>query len=213
MALLLGKAPVVVTWAAVNRELEAKSGFMLFEKPKPASGFLLAYERLRNLALRAQAMTRTAKLRPADVIAWAQHSGATEVPPQLIQLLALASPEKPSASLPANAGDAAITARTDSAESQAIAQHDQPIPAPPTSILKKSALVKKYERDWVTIESDLGHADENDLKKVAKSSKHGYWLEGAALDWAKQNGKMLDSVAQPSASMSSLVGKIYRASD
>ena len=213
VALLLGKAPAVVTWPAVKRELEAKSGFMLFEKPKPASGFILKYERLRSLALRAQAMTRTAKLRPANVIAWAQHSGATDVPPQLIQLLKLPSPEMTGIALPAVAGDTAITARSESAESQAIAQHDQPIPAPSTSILKKSALVKKYEHVWETIETDLGHADENDLKRVAKSSKHGYWLEDAALDWAKQNGKMLDSVVQPSSSMTSIVGKIYRSAD
>lgn len=212
VALLLGKAPTVVTWAAVKRELEAKSGYMLFEKPKPASGFLLAYERLRNLALRAQAMTRAAKLKPADVIAWAQNSRATEVPPQLIQLLAPPLPEKTVTAWPANAGSAAITARTASAESQAMPKQERAAPAPSTT-LKKSALIKKYQRVWVTIETDLGHADENDLKRVAKSSKHGYWLEEAALDWARQNGKMPDSVAQPSASMASLVGKIHRSAD
>ncbi|MBG6070261.1 MULTISPECIES: hypothetical protein [unclassified Polaromonas] len=213
VALLLGKAPTVVTWAAVKRELEAKSGFMLFEKPKPASGFLLTYQRLRNLALRAQAMTRTTKLRPTDAIAWAQNSHATEVPPQLIQLLAPPSPEKTDTAWPANAGEAAITARTASAESQAMPQQDRAPTAPSKSTLKKSALVKKYERVWMTIESDLGHANENGFSKAAKASVYGQWCEEEALAWARQNGKIVESVAPPAASMASLPRKIHLMGD
>lgn len=212
VALLLGKAPAAVTWAAVKRELEAKSGFMFLEKPKPASGFLLAYQRLRNLALRAQAMTRTAKLKPADVIAWAQNSRATEVPPQLFQLLAPPSPDKSGTAFPANAGDAAITARTESAQSQTMPQPERAPPAQSTT-LKKSALVKKYERVWVTIESDLRHADENGLSKAAKASVYGQWREEEALAWARQNGKIVESVAPPAASMASLPRKLHLMGD
>ena len=211
VALLLGKAPAVVTWAAVKRELEAKSGFMLFEKPKPAAGFVLAYERLRNLALRAQAMTRTAKLRPADVIAWAQHSGATDVPPQLIHLLALPKPEKTASALPVIAEDATIPTGTESAGSEAVSQPDQPTLS--TRTLKKSALLKKYERVWVTIASDLAHSNKNGLSKAAKASAYGQWHEEGALAWARQNGKVVESVALPAASMASLPGKFHLMGD
>ena len=201
VALLLGKEPTTVTWAAVKRELEVKSGFMLFEKPKLASEFLLKYERLRNLALRAQAMTSTTKLQPADVIAWAQHSGATEVLPQLMQLLALP--------LPVIAQDAAISTKNENSGLQASAQHDQPILRSSVLTLKKSALIKKYLRVWMTIESDLTHSNKNGLSKAAKASGYGQWLEQAALAWAKQKGKIVESVAPPAASMASLPGKTH----
>lgn len=213
VALLLGKAPAVVTWAAVKRELEAKSGFMLFEKPKPAAGFVLAYERLRNLALRAQAMTRTAKLRPADVVAWAQHSGVTDVPPQLIHLLALPKPENTASALPVIAKDATIPTGTESAGSKALAQPDQPIPAPLAGTLKKSALLKKYERVWLTVGSDLAHANKNGLSTAAKASAYGQWREEAALAWARQNGKIVEPVALQAASMVSLPRKIHLMGD
>ena len=212
VALLLGKAPAVVTWAAVKRELEAKSGFMLFEKPKPASGFVLKYERLRNLALRAQAMIRTAKLRPADVIAWAQHSGATDIPPQLIQLLALPTPEK-TAAFPVIAENTIIPTGTESAGSQPIPQHDQPTPTPSARTLKKSALLKKYERVWATIGSDLAHSNKNGLSKVAKALAYGQWREEEALAWARQNGKIVESVAVQPASLVSLPRKIHLMGD
>lgn len=209
IALLLGKAPAAVTWAAVKRELEAKPGFMFFDKPKPPSGFLLTYERLRNLALRAQAMTRTTKLRPADVIEWAQNSRATQVPPQLLQLLAPPSPENTGKALPANVGDAAISARTVSAESQDMPKQDLAPTTPSTTTLKKSALVKKYERVWMTIGSDLGHANENGLSKAAKASVHGQWHEEKALAWARQNGKIVESVTLQTVSMASLPRKTH----
>ena len=213
VALLLGKAPAVVTWAAVKRELEAKSGFILFEKPKPASGFLLKYERLRNLALRAQAMIGTAKLRPAEVIAWAQHSGATDVPPQLIQLVALPTPKKTGPAFTAVAEETVITAGTDSSRAQAISQMDQPIPTPSDRTLKKSALLKKYERVWVTIGSDLAHSNKNGLSKAAKALAYGQWREEDALAWARQNGKIVEAVALPTTSMVSLPRKIHLMGD
>lgn len=213
VALLLGKAPAVVTWAAVKRELEAKSGFMLFEKPKPASGFILKYERLRNLALRAQTMTRTAKLRPADVIAWAQHSGATDVPSQLIQLLVLPSPQKRGIALSVIVEEAAITAGTESSGAQAISQPNQSIPTPSARTLKKSALLKKYERVWATIGSDLAHSNKNGLSKAAKALAYGQWHEEEALAWARQNGKIVETVALPMASMASLPGKFHLMGD
>jgi hypothetical protein len=186
---------------------------MLFEKPKPASGFILKYERLRNLALRAQAMTRTAKLRPADVIAWAQHSGATDVPPQLIQLLAPLTPEKTGPAFTAVAEETAITAGTETAGAQTISQKTQPVLTPSDRTLKKSALLKKYERVWVTIGSDLAHSNKNGLSKAAKASAYGQWHEDEALAWARQNGKIVESVALQPASMMSLPRKIHLMGD
>jgi hypothetical protein len=83
VALLLGKDPNAVKWAAVKRELSA---FKLdFDAKREPAEFLRRYERLRNLALRAQAMTRTARLRPIDVLAWAENSGAVQAPARLVE--------------------------------------------------------------------------------------------------------------------------------
>jgi hypothetical protein len=61
---------------------------------------------------------------------------------------------------------------------------------------KKAALIRELKGRWPDIESDLRHADENGLKAVAKLPEHGDWNLTAALQWAKENGKLIDTVSQ-----------------
>lgn len=56
--------------------------------------------------------------------------------------------------------------------------------------LKRAALIELHRREWPTIERDLRDASSNDLAKSARSSRHGYWREGDALNWARQRGKL-----------------------
>ena len=56
--------------------------------------------------------------------------------------------------------------------------------------MKKSALINKHKSQWSTIERDFQDASENQLSKMAKAPKHGYWFEADALKWAEQNGKL-----------------------
>ena len=77
-------------------------------------------------------------------------------------------------------------------------------------LLKRKALVKKYEASWPDIVSDLNHASVNGLSKAAKGTKFGDWFESAALAWADQRGKR--AVKQTTAatnSMFTLTGKKY----
>jgi hypothetical protein len=59
--------------------------------------------------------------------------------------------------------------------------------------IKREALISKHVRVWPTIERDLKDASENGLSVAAKTDSHGMWCESAALDWAKQKGKLRDS--------------------
>lgn len=66
--------------------------------------------------------------------------------------------------------------------------------------LKRKALVAEYLRQWPTIDRDLKDAATNGLRKAAGVGEHGYYWEGAALDWARSRGK-LKSVAPHRASV------------
>jgi hypothetical protein len=61
------------------------------------------------------------------------------------------------------------------------------------ALIKREALVSKYERAWQSIERDLKDASANGLSTAAKADAHGMWWESAALDWAKQKGKLHES--------------------
>lgn len=74
VALLLGKSPKNVTLKKVR-------GYGHISK------FPQTYESLLNLAQRSEVMTHSQRLRPADVLAWAQKSGAVEVPTELQRLI------------------------------------------------------------------------------------------------------------------------------
>ena len=75
---------------------------------------------------------------------------------------------------------------------------ETPAPAPRIQgwVMKKAALIKKHENKWKTIKGDFHSASENGLSKAAKSLGHGNWFEGAALDWARQQGKLKEEMQQ-----------------
>ena len=188
VALLLGKDPRIVTESAVRT---AQEGWARAERNRPLPPFLEAFQRLQTLAQRSDALTRSAKLRPADVIQWAERVGMVEVPAELRRHVA-------SLSEPASEAGARPT-------TTAVA------PLGPT--IKKSALMARYGAVWATIHSDLGHANDNGLAEAAKAAGHGYWHEDAAIHWAKQNGKIETSAPARLPTLSELPGRTHRVDD
>jgi len=63
-------------------------------------------------------------------------------------------------------------------------------------VLKKTALIKKHERQWKTINRDFQDASDNGLSRDAKAPEHGNWFEADALNWARQRGKLRDDAEQ-----------------
>ena len=81
LALLLGKNPTLVTPATIEREKNKE--FLLLTPDKPSrSSFIRTYEQLRQLAERATVM-RAPRLKPVDVLQWAQRTGVAIPPPEL----------------------------------------------------------------------------------------------------------------------------------
>lgn len=64
---------------------------------------------------------------------------------------------------------------------------------------KKEVMIKELESIWPSIKSDLRHACPGDkgLHDAAKLPEHGYWDKTAALRWAEENGKLVDSTSKP----------------
>ena len=79
-------------------------------------------------------------------------------------------------------------------------------PAKPTAtvdrgwVMKRAALIKKHERQWLTIYRDLQDASDNDLSKAAKAPGYGDWFEADALNWARQRGKLSEALDRPTPS-------------
>lgn len=59
----------------------------------------------------------------------------------------------------------------------------------PETLVKKSELIKRHQRDWPSIEEDLKRASNTDLA-TASEDRHGIWNEAKALAWASKNGKL-----------------------
>ncbi len=92
---------------------------------------------------------------------------------------------------------------------------DEPAPAQPQAVaparmvaepsnapvvpFKRAALIAAHVHEWPTIERDIADATKNGLATVAKAGERG-WLEDAALNWARANGK-LKSTAKPADSL------------
>lgn len=85
VVLLLGRNPHVVTPEALAAELSRSTGLLGLGAPPPKAAFHGAYERLRTLMLRAEALA-SPRLKPGSVVAWAIDSGAVEVPTALAEL-------------------------------------------------------------------------------------------------------------------------------
>ena len=86
VALLLGRDPQAVTPEALAAELSRPTGFLSLGAAPGKAAFHIAYERLRTLMLRAEALA-SPRLKPAEVAAWAVQSGAADVPRALGELL------------------------------------------------------------------------------------------------------------------------------
>ena len=71
-------------------------------------------------------------------------------------------------------------------------------------VMKKAALIKKHAYQWRTINRDFQDARENKLLSAAKASGHGAWFEAAALDWARQRGKLTEGNQQGPANLSTV---------
>ena len=198
IALLLGKEPSVVNPSTIKREIEAKP---LFETKGPVSAFVRAYERLRALGQRSDAMTCAARLQPADVVGWALRVGVVELPQQF-QVLAL--PETP-----VMRGENAASAGNISSPTRAIGQTPSS-DRPSQTDIKKAALIANYEGSWQSILSDFAHANKNGLSAAAKATAHGMWNEEAAVQWAKQNGKLRASLPSQSLSLDQLPRQNHR---
>jgi hypothetical protein len=183
VALLLGKNPEKVSSKSLKHYLHS-------------SPFAHTYEKLLKLAQRSDVMGASERLRPADVLAWANESEAVRAPAPLVELI------------DARETRAALKQLAEEADQL----YDQPS-APLQHGLKKAALVTKYARIWRTIESDLKHANENGLQAEAKSPKHGEWLEEPALAWARRKGKLDESTPLRPAMMGALPGKVHRLKD
>lgn len=198
LVLLLGKDPRIVTRSVVKEELFRDQGYTLFAGPRrPKSAFLRSYEDLRQLAERATVL-KGPRLRPVDVLVWAHRTGAIVPPAHLVRSVS-------------NILDRAKTAQAQ--PSTPIASHKgEELPAPAASStlpIKRAALVKKHERIWPSIESDLKHANENGLQAAAKGDGRGMWIETRALEWAEQRGKLTRSNAIAHHAAHSPFGRIH----
>lgn len=71
-------------------------------------------------------------------------------------------------------------------------------PAAEPEMLKRSALIARFDRQWKTISADLSDAKRNGLKEEAATKRHGYWYVDKAVAWAKVRGKINQSPEQPS---------------
>jgi hypothetical protein len=208
IALLLGKEPTIVSWAAIQQELTPSTSWFLPAKPAQLSEFVQRYMALRSFAERHEAMARR-RLRPVDVVAWAFKTDAADLPEILLQLI---NPERQDQD--AFEAQASRPDLTPGANPEATPTRD-PSPAPPDissqpKILKRAALLKKYLSAWDTLESDLSHGNENGLSKTAKAPGHGMWFEEPALEWARQNGKLVESLSVQSPFMHGTLGQLHR---
>lgn len=75
----------------------------------------------------------------------------------------------------------------------ALAEHPQTKMVDMGWVMKKAALIAKHACQWNTITADFHSASENGLSKAAKAPRHGEWFEPAALNWARQRGKLTEA--------------------
>jgi F0F1-type ATP synthase epsilon subunit len=96
-ALLLGKEPSVVNAASLHAELAKKPGLLGLGKPLEAGAFHQAYERLRTLIARAEALSGP-RTTPTEVVNWARRVQAAPLPDRLNELCPVSTHRKPSSS-------------------------------------------------------------------------------------------------------------------
>jgi len=202
IALLLGKSPNVVTWEAVRRAMDPPR-WLASSKPAPTR-FLAAYMTLRNIALRADAMTSTQKLRPASVAAWAMQRLDLKLPEPLRALVAETSTPTPLAPPSPPGAAPAVVANAQPCDSD----DSEPERAP---VLVKRAALRAMSHRWPTVENDLRHADRNGLTQAAKAEEYGMWREQDALEWARRHGKL--KYDRSGSGLENLPRRVFRAGD
>lgn len=130
IALLLGKSPEVVTWKAIQAFVNI-------------SAFAKQYERLRNLALRAQAMNRgQSAVYPNAVLAWADDIDVP-VPKALREALARRVATRQAASTLAVNPEPAPTRQITTDEAKGVAASE----GPPAEVPRKSMQVVCHSTD------------------------------------------------------------------
>ena len=70
------------------------------------------------------------------------------------------------------------------------AEHRTKPKVPMVGILKRAALIEKHLKNWPSIERDLRDGHKNGLSEAAKTSKHGFWWEAGAIEWARARNKL-----------------------
>jgi hypothetical protein len=183
-ALLLGRDPHIVNPDRLTQELNQVTGpFGLGQRPQRTE-FHTRFDNLRLMLDRANGLSRP-EMKPAEVIAWAERNGAVELQSKLLEALA----------------EAPVSPHADP-------QSSAPAPEGQLQYIKRSALIRRYEMEWPTIESDLRHAAENGLS-VAKLPEHGMWNELVAVDWAERHGKILRSQRVTATPTSGWIGRVH----
>lgn len=66
-------------------------------------------------------------------------------------------------------------------------------PPPQARELKRRALIEQHVARWPSIERDLKDASVNGLREAAGCVRRGWWREGAALEWARVRGKLIEA--------------------
>jgi hypothetical protein len=102
-ALLLGRDPRVVTPSALAEELKKPTGFLQLEKPMGPAHFHRDFDGLCTLIARASSLGGP-RIKPQDLVEWAQATGAAAIPPALASAINTAAP------LPAPEAPATATA-------------------------------------------------------------------------------------------------------
>lgn len=156
------------------------------------------------------AMLARASLMPAPWIAGFRlglGEAATQIDAHFLRIIDdWAQREAPARQIPALEGVQPLAA-----EPQAEAHSAAPIVAESASNapkFKKAALIAAHVHEWPTIARDIADAQANGLA-AAKAGERG-WVEAAAMDWARANGKLIaavktaDSLAQAMHNMGNL---------
>jgi hypothetical protein len=74
----------------------------------------------------------------------------------------------------------------------------------PRFAMKKNTLVQTYSDRWPSVARDIADASSNGLSKAAKAGRRDWW-EVAALEWARNAGKLIEEFpASPASPMPSL---------
>lgn len=181
VSLLLGRNPEVVNKTTVALFLDKPKG-LFAGAAKPPTKFTNAFQALQRLAERSNAMTASPRLSPLEVARWGATVLGGALPAPLADLLKTES--ETLAALPSVPVTVSVSERASDTGAEVV-----PI------TLTREELVAKYLPVWPSIESNLKNAQRNGLAACAKSGIHGRWIEARAVEWAKENRKLVDPPA------------------